>query len=57
MVVKTAPVLAARIWMLFKPDDWTVTRPEELLTTRYCLPKNSVDVTGRTTVCVVAPVK
>ena len=45
------------IAILFAPDDCTVTAPVELLTMVNACPRISVEVTGRTTVWVVVPVK
>jgi hypothetical protein len=54
--VKVAEVEAPRMVMVLEPEDWTVTRPVELLTMIYCCPA-ATDVVGSLTVWVVDPVK
>src|SRR6266403_2907058 len=44
--VKVADVLAARIVIVLKPEDCTVTAPVDWLVTRYCWPRTRVAVTG-----------
>jgi hypothetical protein len=57
MQVTIAVMPAMTVQTKFPPDELTVRFPVELLTMWNVHPVVSVEVTGRTTVCVVDPVK
>jgi hypothetical protein len=56
-VYLAAPAVAIVLGKVFRPDDWTVIKPDvPLFSIRNVLPKDNVVTSGSTTVCVKVPV-